>query len=228
MKKLAKTILLSIIIGTCSISPLSAQNLLFDNPDNHGYLGVRLGYDINSADGVNNSENFRDGSGLNAGVIYNIPLFKNLYFEPGFSLFYNTIGLSRSDVNNSGELIYDSGTIHNFGFRVPLDFGYHFDFTEHMSVAVFTGPQLNVNLVAQQKYRNQRNSHSLFGIKNHESDGVYGGFKHWDMQWLLGASFIYDRIVLSLYGGIGMTNIQDNPVEKYRRNSFTVAIGYNF
>ena len=74
------------ILAALSLTPAAvAQDYLFDNPDNHRYLGVRLNFDIMSLQSPANYYNNRGG--LEIGVVYNMPLWKNLFFEPGASIF---------------------------------------------------------------------------------------------------------------------------------------------
>lgn len=219
MKKL-KTLAVALLVG-CTLTA-SAQDEIFDNPDNRIFLGGRIGYDLTSVDGANNPSNYHNGSGFSLGAVYNIPIYMNLYFEPGLSFFYNTIGTSKMDVLTEGDIpIYvyrKEGSIRNFGFKVPLLVGYHFDLLDNLQVAAYTGPQLNMSLFATQYFEGER-ANSLFG-----SDG----FKHFDGQWIFGVSVTFDRYVFTVGGGVGMTNIMDRPGESYRRNTFSVGLGYNF
>lgn len=204
----------------------SAQADLLDNPDNHAYFGARLSLDISStADG---NDYYSNGAGFSIGAVYNIPLYKNLYFEPGLSIFYDTFG-TETLINDDAGLPIGSvdGSIRNFGFRIPIVAGYHFDFTDDMQLSVFTGPQLNLSLSAKEHIAGE--SYSIFGDR---------GFKHADIQWALGVGLTWQKYYISLSGGIGMTKARDwktrnsnNIVEKidsFRRNNFSITIGYNF
>lgn len=211
MKKLFISLL---AIGAAFTS--SAQADLLDNPDNHSYFGARVSLDITSAAGGNKGW-YNNGAGFSFGAIYNIPLYKNLYFEPGLSVFYNTIG---------EEFIYDGtgktidGSIRNFGFRVPLVAGYHFDFTDDMQLHVFTGPQINWSVTAKEHIGDM--SQSIFGDK---------GFKHIDLQWAIGVGLSWQQYYISLSGGIGMTKAKDFNIgykDQFRRNNLSIALGYNF
>ena len=158
-------------VVAASLSASAASTYLFDNPDNIAHFGARVSVDISSA--ANGGGFYSNQAGFSVGGIYNIPLFMNLYFEPGLSVFYNTIGANQWDtftqkvpqldgagqpvVGPGGEAVTDDvevpyqidGSIRNFGFRIPLNVGYHFDFTEDVKVHVFTGPQINLSLVAR-------------------------------------------------------------------------------
>lgn len=203
----------------------SAQSDLLENPDNHAYFGARIALDISStADG---NDYYSNGAGFNIGAVYNIPLYKNLYFEPGLSLFYDTFG-EEFTVNSPEGIPYsEDGSIRNFGFRIPLVAGYHFDFTDDMQVSVFTGPQLNISLTAKEHVNNY--SESIFGD---------GGFKHFDLQWAIGVGYTWQKYYVALSGGIGITkardwklrgaNNRDEYTDSFRRNNFSITLGYNF
>lgn len=244
-----KKFLLSLTFAVAAASAVSAQNLLVDNPDNEAYLGARIGVDLTSTSGPS-ANTYNNGAGFSIGAIYNIPVWQNLYVEPGLSIFYNTFSedITRlSFVNVPGEdpeaepslmpvekIIPRS--IRNFGFRIPLLAGYHFDFTDMVKISVFTGPQLNISLYAHDHIKKLPDVDESL-----EVGSLFGqnGFKHWDLQWVFGASVAYDRYVFSVQGGVGMTRVFNKtytptvtdklPVtDKLRRNTCTISLGYNF
>lgn len=213
-----KKILIS-LVALATFAGASAQADIFDNPDNKAYIGARLGLDISSAAG--NSKMFSDfynnGAGFTLGAVYNIPVYKNLYVEPGLSMFYNTFGQDLF-VDNTNKKIDSS--IRNFGFRVPMLVGYHFDFTDDVRVAPFTGPQLNLSVLAREHVDSDSyDDHSIFGEY---------GFKHVDLQWVFGVGVSYERYYLSVSGGVGMTRCMSIGGNHFRRNTFNISIGYNF
>lgn len=213
-----------IIIGLLAFGATmtaSAQTDLLNNPDNHPYFGARVSLDISStADG---NDYYSNGAGFSIGAIYNIPLYQNLYFEPGLSIFYDTFGEDFIGVNEDGSPYSIDGSIRNFGFRIPLVAGYHFDFTDDMQISVFTGPQINVSLSAKEHFGDY--SKSIFGDD---------GFKHFDLQWAIGAGFTWQNYYVALSGGIGITKVRDwkldntNITDSFRRNNFSITLGYNF
>ena len=80
----------ALVIGTTTAR--SATSYMFDNPDNTTYFGARIALDISSA--ANGGGAYSNKAGFSAGVVYNIPLWMNLYFEPGLSVFLNNFGCS--------------------------------------------------------------------------------------------------------------------------------------
>lgn len=235
-----------------SMSGWAATSYMFDNPENRAYFGVRVALDISSA--ANGGGAYSNKAGFSAGAVYNIPILMNFYFEPGLSVFYNTFGTASWEtssyeipqvgpdgqpiIGSDGNQIVDKvdfnyqvdGSIRNLGFRIPLNFGYHFDFAEDIKVHVYTGPQLNMNLLARY-HRNEvlvpekkapAESMSLFGTE---------GFKRFDLQWNFGVGVTYQTYYLGLGGSWGITNMKSSTDvlrRDLRRNIFSITLGYNF
>ncbi|MDE5941597.1 MAG: outer membrane beta-barrel protein [Muribaculaceae bacterium] len=247
-----KAIVAATAVIYASANAGAASSYMFDNPENQAYFGARISLDISSA--ANGGGAYSNQAGFSAGAVYNIPVWTNLYFEPGLSIFYNTFGTSSWETSTSDLPQYDSngnpllnpdgsqvvisypfnyqvdGSIRNFGFRIPMLVGFHFDVTEDVKVHVFTGPQLNLSLFARY-YRNEvlvpeakapAESMSLFGTE---------GFKHADLQWNFGAGVTYQSYYLSLNGAWGITNMKSATTvlrRDLRRNLFAITLGYNF
>lgn len=216
-----KRFMIAALIMTGAIAS-NAQEYLLENPDNKDYFGIRLGVDITSTPGPG-SDTYSNGAGFSIGAVYNIPVYKNLYVEPGLSLFYDTF--------SDNILVADDGSLEmplqigrsfrNFGFRIPIVAGYHFDFTDQVSIAPFTGPQFNVSLYAHDHVDEPYDFSvgSLFGEN---------GFKHFDVQWTIGASVTYDRFVFTAAGAFGLTRVYTMNDDRIRRNTCTISVGYNF
>lgn len=201
----------------------NAQNYLVENPDNVAYFGARLGVDITATPGSAEFSTYNNGGGFSFGAIYNIPVYKNLYVEPGLSIFYDTFSENLDFIDQDlPEIPYQiSHSFRNFGFRIPMTCGYRFDFTDQVSIAPFTGPQFNLSLYAHDHWSDEAKTEgkSLFGEN---------GFKHLDMQWTIGASVTYDRYVFTAAGAFGITRVYQMGADKLRRNTCTISVGYNF
>lgn len=228
-----------------SANAASAQSYLFDNPDNKAQLGARVALDFNSA--ADGGAMYSNQPGFSIGAVYQIPLWMNLYFEPGLSIFYDTFGTTRVNsipqFNADGSAMTDEdgepvsldyridGSMRNFGFRVPLNVGFHFDVTDEIKVGVFTGPQINLSLVAryhQQEIKVPGEEEpawgtSLFGTK---------GFRHIDLQWNFGVNVCYQHYYMAMSGSVGMSDMKIGTDElltrDIRRNQFCITLGYNF
>lgn len=213
----------TIILLACilSIVSVSAQTL-FDNENNHPYFGARAGIDVTSASDGNGV--FNNGCGFQVGAIYNLPIKMNFYFEPGLSVFYDTFGQQVTALGEDLEQYNIDGSIRNFGFRVPFNFGFHFDFTDEISVCLFTGPQLNWSLSAKSHWSNVK------GVEQLPSESVFGegGFKHFDLQWNFGVGLNYNQYYIAMSGAAGITKVMDTKAIDFRRNIFTLSLGYNF
>ncbi|MDE6449342.1 MAG: PorT family protein [Muribaculaceae bacterium] len=211
-----RTALAFIAAASLSVAA-TAQNYLVENPDNKPYLGLRIGLDISSTAGPAN-DIYGNGPGFTIGAVYNIPLWKNLYFEPGVSLFYDTFNAEVEMPEPDGKIDLLDGSIRNWGFRVPLNAGYRFDFTDDISISLFTGPVINANISAHEHY------------PGHSSSVMEKGFKRFDLQWDFGASLTYNHnYYVAVSGAVGMTKAYSLTDEfNFRRNTCNIAIGYNF
>lgn len=219
-----KRFLVGLMITAASASVASAQNYLIENPENRPYFGARIGMDITATPGSALYSNYNNGLGVSFGAVYNIPVYKNLYVEPGLSIFYDTFKETIGYIDVEHDVAFPSQfnrSTRNFGFRIPLLAGYHFDFTDQVQIAPFTGPQLNLSLYAHDHFPDyiDAESHSLFGEY---------GFKHVDLQWVIGASVTYDRFVFTASGAFGITRMSAYGDDKLRRNTCTLSVGYNF
>ncbi len=216
----------------------SAQNYLVYNPDNKAYLGARVGLDVTSVAGTDAV--YTNSPGFHIGAVYNIPLWLNLYFEPGLHFYYDTFGTRMTAMteatDNQGPLPYViNGSIRNTGFRIPFNFGYHFDFTDDISVSVYTGPVLNFNISARQCW-DEPDINGLITDYRPDEGSLFGkgGFSRFDLQWQFGVGCTYQQYYITVGGGVGMTNVFDGPASlpdldvKFRRNTFNLALGYNF
>lgn len=187
------------------------------------YFGVRLSFDVThpagSNDGINN------GSGLTIMGIYNLQLKNQWFLEPGIGVFYNTMGIRPVEFDDG---LYD-GSIRNIGMRVPLNVGYRFNLFDNCAIALTTGPWFNVN-ISSKAYLDPNferpapsKSTALFDY----------GWKRFDMQWGLGLSITCaGQYYISVSGGIGVTPMAkfrfDHSHSTIRRNTVSIAIGYNF
>lgn len=213
MRKIALTILAA---ATLSLTA-AAQSSMLSNDDNRPYWGVRVGIDISSTAGEI-IDQYSNSAGFTLSGIYNVPVWQNLYFEPGLTLYYDTFGMTLISQDPHTRAATDiNGSIRNIGLRVPLNFGYRFDFTDNMSLSLYTGPQLNVN----------------FDASMHVNDNSQGlmdkGFKRVDLQWGFGGSMqFFHSYYISISGGVGITKAFSTKYDEFRRNTVNLSLGYNF
>ncbi|MBD5232918.1 MAG: PorT family protein [Bacteroidales bacterium] len=212
---------LSVLVLICAaILPSPAQDM-FDNADNHPYLGIRAGLDLTCPGKWNYSDTFKNGAGFDLGAIYNIPLWKNLYFEPGLMLYYSNMGSDITITSDSGPGQEANIGIRRFGFRVPFRFGYRFDFdAEYLSsISFFTGPQLEFGLWGKEHAKLDP------GISYSESC-FKDTFHRTNIGWEFGVDFTAGRFVFEIAGTAGMLNLTKHG--KYHQGNVQFNIGYNF
>lgn len=213
MKKTA--IALAMAIASISFTA-SAQAYLVNNPTNRPYWGLRVGVDISSTAGEI-IDQYSNAVGLTLGGVYNIPVWQNMYFEPGLTLYFDTFGMTVIAPDARSHAVDTDASIRNIGFRVPLNLGYRFDFTDDISLSLFTGPQVNFNLSGNMHVGDY--SHDLMGH----------GFKRVDLQWGFGGSMqFFHSYYISISGGIGMTKAYQTNLDQFRRDTVNLSLGYNF
>ncbi|MBQ8773618.1 MAG: outer membrane beta-barrel protein [Muribaculaceae bacterium] len=228
-----KKTFLAIILATLSMG-LNAQEftVLLDNPDNKAHFGLRASLDIScpsiTGDGLCN------GAGFSVGGVYNIPLWKNLYFEPGVGLFYNTWGMNDAylkayvDAVLGNQYGYDyDASYRKLGLRIPFLVGYHFDFTDKLNVAVFTGPELNIGINHKLKLSAKEGSTEVKATTDLYDEG---SIKRSDVAWKFGVGVNYEHYYLGISGDLGMVNLMKDAPNGYSYHMNTVAftVGYNF
>lgn len=207
------------------IAALAAITASAQYTNDQARLGVRLSWDLNSP-ATSVKDVYSNGSGFSLGGFYDIPLSESVYFEPALSVFYNTIGIDDLVVlgEPSQPPLPVSGSIRNFGFRVPLVAGYRFEFTEDIAVSFFTGPQFNVGLTSKKHYSAKEVTYPRNNYKN--------GWTRFDMQWIFGLRLHYiDNWMFELTGGPGITNLWTGDQykgEHLRRNIVSIGVGYIF
>lgn len=226
-----------LIIGALSAMMLAAapaaqaQGLL-NNPDNHAYLGLRASLDISAPSGqdfLGFKDMFGNSAGFSVGAIYNIPVFMNLYVEPGLSLYYNTMAQNPQNVPTEDGLEHlNNGSLRMFGARIPVMVGYRFDLLSSFSLYVFTGPRFSYNFSGRwhQKLEGSRS----------ESEDMYGGdgvFHRFDAQWQFGVGASFGRLYVGFSGNVGMSQMTkkldiEHLKTEMRKNGFEITLGYNF
>lgn len=230
-----KRILLSLIVAASAIAA-SAQDI-FDSADNHSYFGVRLGYELScpgdvKGDGPEKFDVLKNSSGFSVGVIYNMPLWKNLYFEPGASIYYNTYGLDRELVegilNNNGLQLQPgyklkSSSARQWGVRLDAIVGYKFNVLPELSLSLFTGPEFQLGLKGK----------THVGVSEVSANGpLYGkdGYlNRCDVKWRFGVGATYlDHYTIAISGAAGMADQVRGSELSMHSNLFDITLGYNF
>lgn len=230
MKKFLTTLFALVLIVAAS----NAQDI-FNNPGkNKNFFGVRVNYelatpgDITTPGSPMKSALFGNGSGFSVEGVYNIPLWKNLYFQPGVGIYYNTYSIDKSSVEGLNTL--ESASARQWGFRLPLHVGYNFDFIPEVRIAFFTGPELNVSFKGRTHY----------GIDKYDVSGpLFGGdgyLNRTDVKWRFGVGATFaTRYYFAVSGAVGMCDLardyEDISIklkQEMSSNLFDITFGYNF
>ena len=207
-----------------------------NNPSNHPFWGIRASLDVSCPtnvtykdEGFKETESlFKNGVGFSVGAIYHLPIVANFYFEPGLSFFYNT--WANKDLGELDEEDIDvvkNNSYRQTGLRIPLNFGYHFDFTDDFKVSIFTGPQLQVGLSCDQYFTAKAGN-----LEYHVAPSMYSGddgFNRFNASWNVGVGFTYQHVYLGVTSSLEMTNmIRSDEDFTGRMNTVSIALGYNF
>lgn len=187
------------------------------------FFGIRTSFDVTHPAGCNDGIN--NGSGLTVTGVYNMPISRNIFIEPGVGVFYNTMGIKPFEANNA---IYD-GSVRNFGIRIPVNIGYRVGLFDNFELAAFTGPWFNINCSTKAHLQ----ADTDLPIPVASSSMFEFGWHHFDAQWGFGISATYaDKYYIAVSGGIGMSamatfNTHDGK-DRLRRNTVSITVGYNF
>lgn len=237
-----KKLFIAITVLTSALTA-GAQDI-FDNPDNHSYFGFRASYelacpgDIKTGNDVLKYDVYGNSSGFSLEAIYNIPVWKNLYFEPGAGIFYNTYSINKNAIGEElefGDKPLDSASARMWGVRIPLNVGYHFDLTPDISVSVFTGPEIDIAFKGK----------THLGIDEYNVSGPLfgknGDLNRADIKWGFGVgATIFDHYYFALSGAAGLCDMardvivtDENNIDvkvplKMHSNRFNITFGYNF
>lgn len=228
---------LAVSLLSLAALPAMSQSAVLSNPGNHARWGIRASLDISVPGKINGAKVYHNDVGFSAGVVYQLPLVANLYFEPGLGLFYDTFNFGKltiSDGTADGYGYETTPKYSQFGLRVPLTFGYRFDLWENGGVSILTGPELSVGLSGRihGKYLDDIDDLSL---DMYDDDN---GFRRFNLLWGVGASIDAGSFTIGAVYDFGLLNTRKeklplNPSLSYSGSSFRqnvarVYIGYNF
>lgn len=217
-----KKLILSLLLSICMIS-VNAQSII-NNPNNRSYLGVRASLDITNLD-VPNVMDFSPSAGFSVGAIYHVPVFMNLYVEPGLSLYYNTYSTDGTFLGISDNTYYNIDmdcSVRHFGLKIPVNVGFHVDFAA-LKVSVFTGPALRIGFTGKEYYKYKVDNHTV-----KYDDDLYDQevLNRVDFAWAVGAGLTFRSYYFGISGDFGLTN-QWKDVDN-KMNTCHITLGYNF
>lgn len=214
---------LALLLGIMAPAMAVADNYTYNGSENRDSFGVRAGVDISSAAGADDT--YSNGVGGSVGAVYTKYLYRDFYIEPGAYLFYDTFGQTVTATAEPADVPVDvDGSIRNFGIRIPVNMGYRLTLTDDMGLKFFTGPQMNMSLVARSHFNDEE------GVERIEDTNILGkkGFKRFDMQWNFGVGLDYNRWFVGVTASAGVTKVMNRTFEHFRRNYVMIAVGYTF
>lgn len=231
-------------VGAFAEPRLDTTEDMFVTEGHQPYWGVRLSVDLMcpGKEKVSGAEldAFKKGPGVTAGIVYNYPLFLNLYLEPGLQVYYNAFGMNIDTAEIGGSKV-DNASVRNFGFRIPVTVGYKIGWEPMGNVAFFTGPMLDVGVTSDQ--------HITFteeGEKFHSSASSYGDnalmfkMRRVDLKWKFGIGVNFpNHTYIGLDGNVGIVNLAANIKKSlpegveyshptWRCSNVSLTLGYNF
>ena len=201
----------------------TADDYSYNTAENRDAFGVRAGIEITSTSG--DDDNYSNGVGGSIGAVYTKYLYRDFYIEPGAYLYYDTFGQNITATSEPADVPVEvDGSIRNFGFRVPVNVGYRLSLTDDMGLKFFTGPQMNVSLVARSHFNDEE------GVEKIDDESILGkkGFKRFDLQWNFGVGLDYNRWFVGITASAGVSKVMNRTYERFRRNYVMVAVGYTF
>lgn len=226
-----KKFFIALTVATTSLAA-SAQDI-FDSSDNHAFLGLRLSYELSCPSDITMGgplkyDALNNGSGFAIGAIYQIPVWKNLYVEPGATIAYDTYAWNKTVVADDledefgADFLIDNASVRMWNLRIPILIGYNFDLLPDIRFSLFTGPEFQLGLSGD--------SHIKVGRKT-ITEGVYGDdgyMNRCDVKWRFGVGAqMFDHYYAAISGAAGICDLaKDAP--KMRTNLFDITIGYNF
>ena len=181
-----------------------------------GFWGVRVNLDI-TAPGEETYDGYgvqtlEAGPGLSVGMIYNAPINRKFYFEPGVYLQYHTTNFNKDYID------VDKAYFGEFGVRVPLLFGFKIK-TRTGFFAITTGPAMNLGLSGKVHVKDSGRS---------ASTDAYDTFKRFDLNWNVGCAIYFKKFMIGLNTYYGMLNQTKDTETKWHQNYVTIGFGYNF
>lgn len=236
-----KKLLLTLALALTGMAGAYANDNIINNPANKPYFGVRLGVDITCPGKLSYTYNipgeevrekvFKTGGGFELGAVYNHPIIANLYVEPGLKFYYNSYGFDKNYPDFALTNLHSgiAGSMRTFGMRIPVNIGYHFDFTDDLKVYVFTGPELEIGFTS--KAHQNVSDQSIFTDQYSKEGNLHRA----DLLWGFGVGVSYDRYYFAISGDAGMCNMykasksqEFKPDIKFHQNRATITLGYNF
>lgn len=231
MKNIKSFALCMMMLVSCVFTSASAQDL--------PHFGIRLGLDLDFPTSYKYKNGttanlFGTGAGFDITGVYHMPLGYNFYFEPGASIYYNTLDIDVDTYKGIFEQEFiplPNGTYKNnmsmrlYGIRIPILVGYSLPL-DNIRINFFAGPVLQIGLVARY-HVGFRYGEVNFGGSNN-AYGDEGLMDRFDAGIRIGGGIEYNKFLFQLYGTIGTCDQASERHVKMRTSQLNIGIGYNF
>lgn len=189
-------------------------------------LGVRTSMEITVPSGAR--DYYGNGAGFTAGLVYNLPVHRNISFEPGLMYYYSTMS-GKENVVIDSYMYQDNARF--MGLRIPLMASYNVSVLPNIDLSFATGPWININLYARQNIL--PNLAAPVPVPDRRISLFDHGWKRVDAQWGFRLSMTFaGSYYVGITGGVSFTPLASfgNRDKKIRihRNTIAVSLGYNF
>ena len=205
MKKSLKTIVATLVAAIAAIAPAQSHAVEF---------GFRAGLDVTvpgeleTAGGVK-YDIFQAGTGFHAGVVADIYLPYNLFFEPGLNLVYHTNDIEFDKITKNDLELRQVGLV------LPLRFGYNIDLNT-CDLQFFTGPSFGVGVYGKIADADEFSD-------PYDEKGI--NISRFNVGWNLGAGVKIDSFYIGAEYSFGLNNRYSGS-GTWRQSAFSLSLGY--
>lgn len=161
---------------------------------------------------------YSPGVGFSAGVVGNIWLGSNFYFEPGLALTYSQYRYKDLIIMDGQSKLSEDPKISKWGIQLPLAVGYECDFSDNFALDFFTGPQIRYALSGKV---------DAGIIYDEYLMNLWNGQRRFDLSWKIGVGVPISNFIVSLEADLGITDLLKNDFT-FRENRVGLGLTYYF
>lgn len=161
---------------------------------------------------------YSPGVGFSAGVVSNIWLGNNFYFEPGLALTYSRYSYKDLIIMEGPVKQTEDPKISKWGIQMPLVVGYECDFSDRFAMNFFTGPQMRYGLSGKV---------DADIIDDDYLMNLWNGQRRFDLSWKIGMGVPINDFIISLEADLGITDLLKNDFT-FRENRLGLGVSYYF
>lgn len=186
--------------------------------------GVRASFDLNFPGDYHfdggSVKMFSHSYGFTVGVVNNIYLGRNFYFEPGVSFFYDQAKFD--NITISEDIPSDLTSGYKLGLRIPLSVGYSVNINDRIGLSFYTGPELNITCDSKCKAKDAKGNTEDFDLLDITSQRPV------DLAWTVGVGVPCGSFFVSVSGSFGLTDLHKGSAMTYRENRANIGLTYYF